>query len=370
MRPAATRRLSAPIPPEPWRPGTHRAIATVRHREGAPSHRDQARARATLPGFVVRISIVKRVLLTSLLALATVTVACAGDQDRDASSDGEGGEGGEVTDRNARSDGTFTVRHETFVDRTRRTSADIAQRSLATDIYVPGGEGPFPLVMHAHGMDGTSAKFTQLLSHWAEAGYMVVAPNFPRTNGDVADDLRDLADYLNQPGDVTFTLDQVLEMNEPGGELAGLVATDHIGISGLSLGGATTYPLLFNSCCRDERYVSAILMSALELPFENHPYDYTRRLPVLTFAGTDDQLIPYELQQETIARLAGPKWNVTLPGGQHSQPFENNPSPQDDLVLTTTVDFWELTLRGDEAAAERLASHAAVDGLSFVDVTP
>lgn len=324
---------------------------------------------------MVRMATVKRVLFVPLLVLIATTAACAGDPDHDASADGETTQGGEVTNSSAGSDplgtgdGTFTVRHETFVDRTRRTSADIAQRSLATDIYVPGGEGPFPLVMHAHGMDGTSAKFTQLLSHWAEAGYMVVAPNFPRTNGDVADDLRDLADYLNQPGDVTFTLDQVLEMNEPGGGLAGLIATDHIGISGLSLGGATTYPLLFNSCCRDERYVSAILMSALELPFENHPYDYTRRLPVLTFAGTDDALIPYELQQETITRLAGPKWNVTLPGGQHSQPFENNPSPQDDLVLATTVDFWELTLRGDETAAERLASHATVDGLSFIDVT-
>ncbi|MCZ7631483.1 MAG: alpha/beta hydrolase [Microthrixaceae bacterium] len=159
-------------------------------------------------------------------------------------------------------------------------------------------------------------------------------------------------------------------MNEPGGGLTGLISSDHMGISGLSLGGATTYPLLFNSCCRDERYVSGILMSALELPFADHPYDYSRRIPILAFAGTDDDVIPYELQQETLTRLAGPKWNVTLPGGQHSQPFENNPSPQDELVSAATVDFWDLTLRGDEAAAERLVAHTTVEGLSFVDVTP
>lgn len=343
-------------------------------------------------------SIMKQVLLIPLLALIAIGTACASDPGDEAVDDGESLEGGEMDDRDeglgstestedgehagnreadglsagslGTGDGTFTVRTETFVDGTRPTSPEVPQRTLVTDIYVPGGEGPFPLIMHAHGMDGTSAKFSQLLSHWAEAGYVVVAPNFPRTNGETPEELRDLADYLNQPGDVTFTLDQVLEMNEPGGELAGAIATDHMGISGLSLGGATTYPLLFNSCCRDERYVSGILMSALELPFEDHTYDYSRRIPILAFAGTDDSSIPYELQQEILGRLGGPIWNVTLPGGQHSQPFENNPSPQDDLVFASTVDFWELTLRDDEAAAERLATDATVEGLAFVDVTP
>lgn len=343
-------------------------------------------------------SFMKRVLLIPLLPLIAIAAACAGDSGDEAVDDGETRNAGEVTDQAEGSDGrkstedgqhadgndtdgpatralgtgdgTFTVRTETFVDDSRSTSPEVPQRTLVTDIYVPGGEGPFPLVMHAHGMDGTSAKFSQLLSHWAEAGYVVVAPNFPRTNGDAPEELRDLADYLNQPGDVTFTLDRVLEMNEPGGELESLIATDHMGISGLSLGGATTYPLLFNSCCRDERYVSGLLMSALELPFEDHSYDYSRRIPILAFAGTDDASIPFELQQEILSRLAGPIWNVTLPGGQHSQPFENNPSPQDDLVSASTVDFWELTLRGDEAAAERLVTNATVEGLSFVDVKP
>ncbi len=268
-----------------------------------------------------------------------------------------------------RGDGTFELREETFVDDSRPTSADIATRTLPTYIYVPGGEGPFPLVMHAHGMDGTAAKFSQLLGHWARSGYIVVAPDFPRTNGGAPEELRDLGDYVNQPGDVTFVLDRVLEMSGPGGPLAGLIAQDHIGISGLSLGGATTYPLLFNSRCRDDRYVSAILMSALELPFEGHPYDYSRRIPVLAFAGTDDTSIPYELQQEVISRLSGPKWNVTLPGGQHSPPFENTPSPQDELVMASTVDFWDLTLRGDDSAAARLVADASVEGLAFVDVT-
>lgn len=264
-------------------------------------------------------------------------------------------------------DGTFTMSTTAFTDDSRDTSEQISGRSLPTDIYVPGGEGPFPLVMLAHGMDGTSAKFSQLLSKWAEAGYIVVAPNFPRTNGN-AGELRDLNDYRNQPADVTFVLDQVLEMNKPGGELEGMIATDRMGIAGLSLGGATTYPLLFNSCCLDERYRSGILMSALELPYDGGEYDYTREIPILAFAGTDDTSIPYELQQQIIAKINGPLWNATLPGGQHAPPFENSPAPQDQLVFDATTEFWALTLRDDPAAADRLTAALTVDGLSTVEV--
>lgn len=335
---------------------------------------------------------VKATTMLRLIVLCVLTAGCADTGITGAAAGGDTTDGGDLSDRSAEGsseqpardratgtpgvaapaegDGTFTVRTETFVDGSRPTTPGTAARTLVTDIYVPGGRGPFPAVVHAHGMDGTSAKFSQLLSHWAEAGYLVVAPNFPRTNGDAPPELRDLADYLNQPADLTYVLDRVLEMNEPGGELEGLVAADRIGISGLSLGGATAYPLLFNDCCRDGRYASGILMSALELPFGDHPYDFDRRVPVLTFAGTDDATIPFEIQQDVISKMAGPKWDVTLPGGQHSQPFENNPSPHDELVLATTVDFWDLTLRGEEAAKERLVEDATVEGLSFVDLTP
>ncbi|MEZ5238489.1 MAG: hypothetical protein R2716_05910 [Microthrixaceae bacterium] len=311
-----------------------------------------------------------RAATIAILATAVVSSTGCSGEDEAASPDQEAPlSATETTTTLSPGDGTFTVRTEEFVDGSRQTSAEIPQRRLVTDIYVPGGEGPFPMVVHAHGMDGTSAKFSELLGAWAEAGYLVVAPNFPRTNGDAGAELRDLGDYVNQPADMTFVLDSVLDMAGQGGELEGLVAEDHIGVSGLSLGGATTYPLLFNDCCRDDRYRSGLLMSALELPYDDSAYDYTRRIPVLAFSGTDDASIPYEVQQDTIAKVAGPKWNVTLPGGQHSQPFENRPSPQDELVVATTIAFWDMTLRGDAGAADRLVRSATVEGLSFVDVT-
>ncbi len=266
-------------------------------------------------------------------------------------------------------DGTFTVQTETFVDSSRPTGATPG-RSLPTDIYLPGGTGPFPLIVLNHGLGGSSTKFSDLAGSWAKAGYVVVAPNFPLTNSTVPQPQRVVADVTNQPGDVSFVVSQVLDRAKAGKRLAGKIATDHMGVAGHSLGGATTYPLAFNSCCRDARFRSAVLMDALQIDVPGGVWDWTRRFPVLVFAGTGDLTIRYDGQQKIIAQLPGPTWSVTLDGGQHSAPFENTPSPHDAVVTATTLDFWAATLRDDTAAAARIATDATVPGVSSVAVTP
>jgi predicted dienelactone hydrolase len=308
--------------------------------------------------------------LAVVSALAVVTAGCGGSG---GGRDDAGGSRATTTTPTTTTlgtgDGTFTMRTETFVDPSRPTGTTPG-RTLPTDIYVPGGTGPFPLILHNHGMAGSSAKFTELLGAWARAGYVVVAPNFPLTNASVPQAQRSISDVANQPADATFVLDQVLAETAPGGKLAGKVSTGHMGVSGLSLGGATTYGLLFHPCCRDERFRSAVLMSAFELPLGTGDFDWTRRIPVLVFAGTADLAIPYARQQAVIAKLAGPTWSVTLEGGQHALPFENAASPHDAVVTATTLDFWAATLRDDPAAKARITTDATVPGLSSVTVTP
>jgi dienelactone hydrolase len=266
-------------------------------------------------------------------------------------------------------DGTFTVSTEVFVDPSRQT-AGRQGRTLPTDIYVPGGTGPFPLIVHSHGYDGSSAKFSTLLGTWARAGFVVVAPNFPLTNAATPPAEKDLGDYVNQPRDVRFVLDEVLARVTPGGPFDGVVASDRIGASGLSLGGATTWPLVLSNCCGGERFDAALLMSAIELPVEGVLLDFARRVPTLVMAGTADVAVRYELQEATAVKLAGPSWFVTLVDGTHSAPFEDADSPQDDLVLTATTAFWQGTLRGDPGALERMASGVQVPGLSTLRAIP
>ena len=64
--------------------------------------------------------------------------------------------------------------HETitFVDPSRPTEDPTADRSapdrtLVTEVYVPGGKGPFPIVLLAHGIAGNPGKLSQLLEAWA-----------------------------------------------------------------------------------------------------------------------------------------------------------------------------------------------------------
>jgi len=269
------------------------------------------------------------------------------------------------SDAPSASSASVTVLRETFVDETRASPASKLQpaassRTLETTIAFPDGlRRRLPLVLLAHGSAGNPNKFTQLIDTWARAGYVVVAPLFPRSS-DVGGNL--VGDYVEQPADLTFVLDEVLRANRrTGSDLRGRVDPDRIGLAGLSLGGFTTYGAVFNSCCRDDRIDAAILMSAVLGPFPNGVYDF-RSVPTLLLHGDADPLYP----QSTSAypQLAAPKWFVTIQGGTHAFPFEDDPEASDELVETVTTAFWDRYLKGERAAAKRIVNAIDASGLA------
>ena len=247
---------------------------------------------------------------------------------------------------------------ETFVDRSRPTADPDGTRSaptrtLATDIYVPSGKGPYPLVIHAHGADGDARKFSELGNAWARRGYVVAIPTFPLTS-DTSGGPSVIGDYVNQPADLHFVLDRVLQLAAtPGTPLAGKIDAGHIGLSGLSLGGATAYGFGFNPCCRDERIKAVVIMSGIELPFGNRPDVFDK--PILIFHGTADPVIPYSTAVDVYASAAPPKYFVTLRGAGHAPPYENTPDPHDAIVIASTLDFWNMYLKGEDTRPRLLA---------------
>jgi len=317
--------------------------------------------------------------LMTAVALALLVTACGGSAETGTGSTatttaGEGSPASSVapsttTTTIGTGDGTTTMRTEVFTDPSRPTG-NTPGRILPTDIHIPGGPGPFPMIVHAHGLAGNSGKFSELLSAWSRAGYVVVAPNFPLTTDAIPPAERQVGDVVQQPADIRFVTDQVLAMNEPGGELEGLIDPGRLGISGLSLGGATTYAKLFHPCCVDARFRSAVLMSAFLYPQPGGEFTFDRPFPVLVFAGTADTAIPYQTQLEAVSKLPGPTWTVTLTDGNHSWPFENTPSPHDQVVVDTSLAFWAGTLRDDATALERIPVTADVAGLASVTVAP
>jgi dienelactone hydrolase len=259
----------------------------------------------------------------------------------------------------------------TFVDESRATEdpndvRDAPSRALATDVYVPEGNGPFPLIVHSHGASGHPRKFTELLGAWARHGYVVVAPAFPLTN-DRSGGPTVVTDFVQQPADVAFVLEQVLALAaEDGNVLSGRVDTERIGASGLSLGGATTYGFVFDECCREERIDAAIVMSGIRLPFEDDTPDWPST-PLLIFHGTADPVLRFPIGEEAYRNAAPPKYFVTLHGALHPEAYEDIPSVHDEIVADVTLAFWDTYLRGDETARERIAGAATVPGTSDID---
>ena len=326
-----------------------------------------------------------RSALVGLLAVLVVAVgACAGTTEEaggdpaDARADGSAAPAAPgtteamapITGADVSYDVVTEVR--TWVDGTRTTpeagrepAEDV--RALETYLWYPEGDGPFPLIAFAHGFAGHPERFSELLSWWAAHGYVVAAPRFPRTSSDSPDNVEGLPDLASQPGDVSFVIDRVLAASAPGGDLEGLVDGERIGAAGLSYGGGTTYGLVYNSCCRDDRIDAAEVLAGFDFPFPG-TYDLSVGPPLLIVHGTADPALAYD-EAVRVAEGAGvPTWFVTLVDGLHAQPFQDDPSPFDRQVEALTLDFWDEHLAGRTDRVGAIEASADVPGLIELQV--
>lgn len=264
-----------------------------------------------------------------------------------------------------------TTRQLTLVDTSRPTPEGAggpaeASRTIGVWLTLPEVEGPVPLVVFSHGMAGHPRKFEQLARTWAEAGYAVAAPAFPRSNADAPSSFGNLYDVANQPGDVSFVLDELLAMSaDPSSELAGRFDPERIGAAGLSAGGWTTYRVAVDPTTRDPRIVAAIAMSAPG-QLGAGGLTTTTPVPVLVMHGDRDPLVVPASVVATYDSLSPPKRLVTLLGAGHAGEFEDAEDAlepkvpgQDELIASVTVAFWDRYLLDDTTAEARIAAAGA-----------
>lgn len=262
--------------------------------------------------------------------------------------------------------GTYGVADltETFVDTSRPTQSAGGQgsaptRTLVTQIRYPLGDGPFPLIILAHGQTGHPNKFSQLTSTWASAGFVVAAPVFPLTSNQTT--IETIGDYVNQPADLSFVIDRMLaRSNDHDGPLVGRIDDEHIGVAGLSIGGATVYGIAFDSCCRDRRVDAALVMAGFLLPFDS--VNEFPAVPLLIMHGNGDAR-----GRDPYGMASPPKYLVTIERATHSPPFEDTPDPADELVVAVTVDFWHAYLYKERAALDTLSTDAMVPGVTTLE---
>jgi dienelactone hydrolase len=292
---------------------------------------------------------------------------------------GGGGGAGENSPSPAE-DGPFAVgtTEMTFVDPSRPTIDPDGNlpakdsRTLFTRIYypavgtpesreVPGAapaadQGPYPLVVFAHGFQAVSEVYRDIYIAWAEAGYVVAAPDFPLSSSRSTMNRPIFSDYVNQPGDVSFLIDRLIEEgSRRDGVLAGLVDPERIGVSGQSLGGMTTMGVAFHTCCADRRIDAAIPMAGSLAPFDGGEYFAGDDPPILVVHGDQDDTVPYAAGRAIYDAASPPRFLLTILGGDHIIPYVAGPNhPQTAPIRRAVVAFFDFYLKGRSDGLDRL----------------
>ena len=217
-----------------------------------------------------------------------------------------------------------TVNDRVFVDGSRPTNANgeypgAPDRTFHTNIWYPkdpgvdgpSANGPFPLIGYAHGFISSRGEAADLKAHLASHGYIIIAPDFPLSNG-AAPGGPTVEDLANQPGDIAFLMNAMLA--DP--TLGPIIDRQRQGIAGLSLGGATTIVGAYHPTLHVEVASSAVAMAPLACFFG--PDMYARNIPTMLIAGDADELVPFETDASHAFSLSsGPTTLVRQIGGTH-----------------------------------------------------
>jgi dienelactone hydrolase len=250
----------------------------------------------------------------------------------------------------------FAVGRRTLelIDRSRPTDA-YAPASVAAQpdrtievhlVYPSEGRG-FPLVVWAHGWNGTNDRFLPLAERWAREGYVVALPEFPLSREGIANG----DDVQNQPGDVSFVIDEVLDL--------GIADGDRVAVGGHSLGAATVFGVAFNTCCLDDRIDAAIAVSGGGLVFEGGEYLDRDTVPLLLVHGARDAGVPVGVGDATFRNQPPPITYLRLTEADHVNVFSGaNASIFNRAVLA----FLDAELRDEPGGMESLPAAVRSSG--------
>ncbi|GAB3196309.1 hypothetical protein GCM10027261_18660 [Geodermatophilus arenarius] len=264
----------------------------------------------------------------------------------------------------------------TFEDPSRPTVDDqgnqlAASRTLETTIWYPdGGDGPYPLVVFSHGYLASPEAYEELLSRWASAGMVVAAPRFP-LSAEGTEEIR--ADVLQQPADVSFVLDRVLELGRTqGSDVEGVIDEERLAAAGHSLGALTT-ALLRSEGDLDDRFDAALVLAGGELTYlvPELGQQLTRPFaeagtPVLFVHGGNDDAIPLEQGAELYGRAPEPKAFIEVPDADHSRAYDDDSSPTWPVIAEATTDYLEWALDADPEALTQMRSAVEESGTAEI----
>lgn len=269
----------------------------------------------------------------------------------------------------------------TFVDPSRPTPPNgtfpgAPSRTLPTLLIYPAEGDPadpaaenappaehgkdFPLLVFSHGNGGDStSRFADLTERLVREGFVVAAPTFPLSSANAPGGTTG-ADYVNQPGDVSFVIARVLALAREDKALGKTIDSHKVGVIGNSLGGVTTLGVAANSCCLDPRIDAAVALWGGERPFRGGAFFSGPTPPLMLAHGTDDATLPYVLSAIAYDHAPSPKAFLTLEGAPHNPFFP----PWHGPLIRSVVDFLDGFLDHDPQAIRRLPRDGNVPGVA------
>ncbi len=255
--------------------------------------------------------------------------------------------------RSTPSSGDVAEQPERAIDLTIFYPALTAGQSDTVEDAPPADTGPYPLIVFAHGFSATPMLYADLFTEWVTAGFIVAAPSFPLTKAS-APAGPDATDTQNQPGDVSFVIDEVTRLAEADtGILAGRVDIEMVGLAGHSNGAITTLATTAHSCCFDDRIDAAIVAAGSPAPFGGGSYDFAATPPILFVHGTADALVAFDSSVPAFNEMTSSKGFLVLDDAEHTSPLLAG-SPLFPGVADVTTDFWSANLSADNDAVVRL----------------
>ncbi|MFD6663989.1 alpha/beta hydrolase [Micromonospora chalcea] len=221
----------------------------------------------------------------------------------------------------------------------------------------PFAAGRFPVVIYSHGLRSLPALHAALTSRWAAAGFVVVAPAYPRTNLRARHYTRD--DVRNQPADAWRLVRHLVRLGaRPGDPLGAHLAVDRFAAAGHSAGGHTSLGMFASG-------QPSPLRAGIVIAGGRMVAGFSRPLaPMLFVHGSADRIVPESIGRAAYARCLGPAAFLSLRGQGHGEYLTPGRSGFAQ-VLATTTDFLRWTLYADRAALRRLPADATALNTTF-----
>ena len=133
-------------------------------------------------------------------------------------------------------------------------------------------------------------------------GFAVVAVDYPLTSMRAPGGPM-LEDVVNQPADISFIIDSLLQRNaDPKDRLYGRIDPERIGATGISLGGMTTLMAAYHPRWHDKRIAAAISLAGPSEMFAP-VFFQQRQLPFMMVAASEDAIVGFAKNAQPIPEL-------------------------------------------------------------------